>query len=232
MNFRIKIIGVFILAAIAVGPALVAAEKPLLAQHPSLSRSRIVFAYAGDLWLAPRDGGSANRLTTGVGIESDPSFSPDGETIAFSGQYDGNTDIFTVPAAGGVPRRITYHPGPDEVVGWSPDGKRIVFRSGRSSASGLPTLFTVGREGGFPEALPLPTGVTASFSADGSRLAYVPTMQWQAAWKRYKGGQTTPIWIISIADLKVEKIPRDNSNDSNPLWVGDKIYFLSDRKGP
>ena len=232
MNIRGKIIGLFILMAVAAGPALGAAEKPLLAQHPSLSRTQIVFAYAGDLWLAPRDGGSATRLTAGVGIENDPWFSPDGGTIAFSGQYDGNTDVFIVPAAGGVPRRLTYHPNPDEVVGWTPDGKRIIFRSGRSSASGIPTLFTVGTDGGFPEELPLPTGVSASFSADGSRLAYVPTMQWQAAWKRYQGGQTTPIWIVSLADLKVEKIPRDNSNDSNPLWVGDKIYFLSDRKGP
>ena len=227
-----KIIGLLVLMAVAASPSLRAAEKPLLAQHPSLSRTGIVFAYAGDLWLAPRDGGSATRLTAGVGIENDPSFSPDGTTIAFSGQYDGNTDVFIVPASGGVPRRLTYHPNPDEVVGWTPDGKRIIFRSGRSSASGIPTLFTVGTDGGFPEELPLPTGVSASFSADGSRLAYVPTMQWQRAWKRYQGGQTTPIWIVSLADLKVEKIPRDNSNDSNPLWVGDKIYFLSDRKGP
>ena len=232
MTTRLKALACMALMAIAAGPALSAAEKPLLAQHPSLSRTGIVFSYAGDLWLAPRDGGSAARLTTGVGIESDPSFSPDGATIAFSGQYDGNTDVYTVPAEGGVPHRLTYHPGSDEVVGWTPDGKRIIFRSGRSSASGIPTLFTVGLDGGFPEELPLPTGVSASFSADGSRLAYVPTMQWQAAWKRYQGGQTTPIWIISLADLKVEKIPRDNSNDSNPMWVGDKVYFLSDRKGP
>ncbi len=232
MNKLSKIIGLLGLMAVAAGPSLRAAEKPLLAQHPSLSLTQIVFAYAGDLWLAPRDGGSATRLTAGAGIENDPSFSPDGTTIAFSGQYDGNTDVFVVPASGGVPRRLTYHPSPDEVVGWTPDGKRIIFRSGRSSASGIPTLFTVGTDGGFPEELPLPTGVSASFSADGSRLAYVPTMQWQRAWKRYRGGQTTPIWIVSLADLKVEKIPRDNSNDSNPLWVGDKIYFLSDRKGP
>jgi tricorn protease len=232
MSIRSRIIGSVILAAFAAGPALFAAERPLLAQHPSLSQTRIVFAYAGDLWLAPRDGGPADRLTTGVGIESDPWFSPDGATVAFTGQYDGNTDVYVVAAAGGVPRRITHHPGADEVVGWTPDGRRVIFRSSRSSASGIPTLFTVGLDGGFPEELPLPTGVSASFSADGKRLAYVPTMQWQAAWKRYRGGQTTPIWIISLADLKVEKIPRENSNDSNPMWVGDKVYFLSDRKGP
>jgi tricorn protease len=229
------IAGFLIAVAMAAGAgltALGAAERPLLAQHPSLSRTQIVFAYAGDLWIAPREGGPALRLTAGAGIESDPCFSPDGASVAFTGQYDGNIDVFVVPAAGGVPRRITYHPGADEVVGWTPDGQRIIFRSARASASGVPTLFTVGAEGGFPEELPLPTAVSGSYAADGSRLAYVPTMQWQAAWKRYHGGQTTPIWIVSLADLKVEKVPRDNSNDSNPMWVGDKIYFLSDRKGP
>ncbi|TFG55615.1 MAG: protease [Candidatus Aminicenantes bacterium] len=232
MIYRLKTAAAFLLLALVAGPALAAAEKPLLAQHPSLSRTQIVFAFAGDLWLTGRDGGPASRLTTGVGIESDPFFSPDGTLIAFSGQYDGNTDVFIVPTAGGIPRRLTYHPGADEVVGWKPDGKRVIFRSTQNSFSPVPTLFTVGLDGGFPEELPLPTGVSGSFSADGSRLAYVPTMQWQAAWKRYQGGQTTPIWIINLSDLKVEKIPRENSNDSNPMWVGDKIYFLSDRRGP
>ena len=216
----------------AAAPPLAAADKPLLAQHPSLSRTHIVFAYAGDLWLTGREGGPAARLTTGVGIESAPAFSPDGALVAFSGQYDGNTDVYVVAAEGGIPRRLTYHPAPDTVVGWTPDGRRILFSSERTNANDLPMLFTVGLDGGFPEALPLPTGVSGSYSADGTRLAYVPTMQWQIAWKRYQGGQTTPVWIVSLADLKVEKIPRENSNDSNPIWLGDKIYFLSDRKGP
>jgi len=234
MRIQSKVIGllVIMLAALTAGAGLAAADKPLLAQHPSISRTSIVFACAGDLWLAPRDGGPADRLTTGAGIEGDPCFSPDGASIAFTGQYDGNTDVYVVPAAGGIPRRITHHPGADEAAGWTPDGRKIVFRSGRSNPQGLPTLFTVGVDGGFPEELPLPTAVSASFSADGKRLAYVPTMQWQAAWKRYRGGQTTPIWIVSLTDLKVEKIPRANSNDSNPMWIGDRVYFLSDREGP
>jgi tricorn protease len=232
MTNRNKITVLCILVVLAAGLRLTAAEKPFLLQHPSLSRTQVVFAFAGDLWLTGRDGGPAARLTTGVGIESDPFFSPDGTLVAFSGQYDGNTDVFIVPAAGGIPRRLTYHPGSDEVAGWTPDGKRVIFRSSRNSFSPVPALFTVGLEGGFPEELPLPTGVEASFSADGSRLAYVPTMQWQRAWKRYRGGQTTPIWIVNLANLKVEEIPRENSNDSNPMWVGDTIYFLSDRKGP
>ena len=233
MSSRLKALFLIVVLVLVSGAALAAAEKPLLAQHPSLSRTHIVFAYAGDLWLVGRDGGAAARLTAGVGLESLPSFSPDGALVAFSGQYDGNTDVYVVPAAGGIPRRLTYHPDLDEVVGWTPDGKRILFRSARSSATaGVPTLYTVGLEGGFPEELPLPTAVSGSYSADGARLAYVPTMQWQVAWKRYQGGQTTPIWIVALADLKVEKVPRENSNDSNPIWLGDKIYFLSDRKGP
>ncbi len=232
MSIRTKI-GILILSVVlTAGSGLGTADKPLLAQQPSLSRTQIVFAFAGDLWVMGREGGQATRLTTGVGIESDPCFSPDGAHVAFSGQYDGNTDVYVIPAKGGIPRRLTHHPDADQVVGWTPDGRRIVFQSARSSFIGIPSFFTVGLDGGMPEELPLPTAVSGSFSADGSRLAYVPTMQWQRAWKRYRGGQTTPIWIVSLEGLKVEKIPRENSNDSNPMWVGDKIYFLSDRNGP
>ena len=232
MSTRVKIAVFFLAVMVAAGPASAGESKPLLAQHPSLSQTQIVFAFAGDLWLTGRDGGPAKRLTSGIGIENDPYFSPDGALVAFTGQYDGNTDVYVVPAEGGVPRRLTHHPSPDEVVGWTPDGKRVLFRSARTSFIGIPALYTVGLDGGFPEELPLPTGVSASFSPDGKRLAYVPTMQWQSSWKRYRGGQTTPVWIVSLDSLAVEKIPRDNSNDSNPMWVGDKVYFLSDRNGP
>ncbi|MBN1224951.1 MAG: PD40 domain-containing protein, partial [Candidatus Aminicenantes bacterium] len=228
----LKKFGFFILSLIvAAGFSFGEAETPLLLQQPTLSETQIVFAFAGDLWTVSREGGEARQLTTGEGIEANPVFSPDGNLIAFSGQYDGNTDIYVIPSGGGIPKRLTYHPDPDEVVGWTPDGKRVVFRSSRLSFSPVPRLFTTGLEGGMPEELPLPTAVDASYSEGGTRLAYVPTMQWQRAWKRYMGGQTTPVWIIDLSSLKVEKIPRDNSNDSQPMWVGDKIYFLSDRNG-
>jgi tricorn protease len=209
------------------------AGKPLLMRQPSISRSQIVFSYAGSLWIAGREGGEARRLTTG-GHESHPIFSPDGAEIAFTGEYDGNTDVYVVPAAGGVPRRLTYHPGWDEAVGWTPDGKQVLFRSARNAfADGVVQLFTIPVEGGFPTPLPLVRAAEGSYSPDGSHLAYVPIDQWQRAWKRYRGGQAKPIWIANLADSSIEaKIPRDNSNDFNPMWVGDTVYFLSDRNGP
>ena len=192
-----------------------------------------MFSYAGDLWSVPRGGGEAKRLTTAPGVETDPVFSPDGSSIAFTGEYDGNVDVFVMPAEGGVPRRLTYHPGQDGAVGWTPDGKRVLFVSSRAVPNDGARLYTLPVEGGgLPEELPLPIAIEGSYSADGSHLAYVPLFQWQQAWKRYRGGQTRKIWIANLADSSVVKIPRDNSNDFNPMWVGDRIYFLSDREGP
>jgi tricorn protease len=219
----------------ASSPAILCAasnDKPFLLRHPTVSRTQIVFSFASDLWSVGREGGDAIRLTTGVGAESEPVFSPDGSQIAFTGEYDGNIDVFVMPASGGTPKRLTYHPGPDHVVGWTPDGKQVIFSSGRSSYSNFSRLFTVPVTGGFETQLPLDRAVEGSYSPDGAKLAYVPTDQWQPAWKRYRGGQTRPIWIATLADSSVVKIPRNNSNDFNPMWVGETIYFLSDRNGP
>ena len=208
-------------------------QGPLLLRFPTISKTQIVFNYAGDLWIVGRDGGDARRLTTGTGVETYPSFSPDGTMIAFTGEYDGNPDVYVIPATGGVPKRLTYHPGTDSVVGWTPDGKSILFSTWANSFRHFAQqLYTVPLTGGFPTRLPLPVAGRASYSPDGSRLAYVPHEQWQAAWKRYRGGQTTPIWIATLGDSSVTKVPRDNSNDSYPLWMGDTVYFLSDRNGP
>lgn len=212
---------------------LAEAGIPLLLRNPSVSRTLIVFSYAGDLWIVGREGGDARRLTSG-GHERNPVFSPDGALVAFTGEYDGNPDVYVVPAEGGVPRRLTFHPAFDEVAGWTPDGKQILFASERAAfADGVVQLFTVPVGGGFPTPVPLARASEGSYSSDGSRLAYVPIVQWQRAWKRYRGGQTKPIWIANLADSHIEaKIPRDNSNDFNPMWVGETIYFLSDRNGP
>ncbi len=208
-------------------------DPPLLLRFPTVSKTQIVFNYAGDLWTVGRDGGDAHRLTSGIGFEGVPHFSPDGSTIAFTGEYDGNRDVYVVPAFGGEPRRLTYHPSEEYVAGWTSDGKKILFNSwGNSFMHFEDQLYTVPVEGGLPTQLPIPIAEDASFSPDGTHIAYVPHPKWQAAWKRYHGGQTTPIWILDLKDSSVVKIPRENSNDDHPMWVGDTIYFLSDRNGP
>src|SRR5271166_5204105 len=150
-------------------------DKPLLLRHPTISRTQIVFSFADDLWSVSREGGDAIRLTTGAGIESEPMFSPDGSQIAFTGEYDGNVDVFVMPAAGGTPKRLTFHPAPDHVAGWTPDGKQVIFTSGRSSYSNFSRLFTIPAEGGVETQLPLDRAVEGAYSPDGTRLAYVPT---------------------------------------------------------
>lgn len=208
------------------------ASAPLLLQSPTLSKTEIVFAYAGDIWAVPRDGGTAHRLVTGNDRLSGPVFSPDGSMVAYTGIFNGNADVYVVPAAGGEPHRLTYHPGADVAVGWTPDGKSVLFRSHRASYSDPNQLFTVPVSGGFPTELPLPMAELGSYSPDGTHLAYVPNFQWERFWQGYRGGQTTPVWIANLADSSVVKIPRDNSNDNDPMWVGNTVYFLSDRAGP
>jgi tricorn protease len=220
------------LSALVLAVIALHGEPKLLLQKPTLSATHIVFVYAGDLWVVGREGGTAQRLTTGAGVETHPYFSPDGKEIAFTGEYDGNVDLYKVRVAGGVPQRLTWHPAVDQTVGWTPDGKSILFTSNRESYSRFSQLFTVGRDGGFPSRLPLPMGAEGSYSPDGTRIAYVPLNRAFSMWKRYRGGQTSPIWIARLSDSTIEKVPRENSNDFNPMWVDDRIFFLSDRKGP
>ncbi len=223
---------VCVLLALTTGACFAQAPAPLLAQKPALSKTHIVFSYAGDLWMVPREGGEARQLTSGVGTETGPRFSPDGSLIAFTGEYDGNVDVFVVPAAGGVPRRLTWHPGPDTALGWTPDGKQVLFRSPRATDTRLRRLFTLAPDGAFPSEVPLPMADDACYSPDGKRLVYNPLPRAFDAWKRYRGGRTSALWIADLADARLEKIPRDNSNDFNAMWVGDQVYFLSDRNGP
>jgi tricorn protease len=222
---------VVVAMALCLGTAAAQPGDRLLMQRPALGRTPIVFVYGGDLWSVPREGGAAVRLTAGPGLETAPAFSPDGTRIAFTGEYDGNVDVFVMPAAGGEPKRLTWHPAADNVMGWTPDGKQVLFASTRTAYSRFAELFTVGTEGGLPARLPLHMAAEGSYSPDGSRIAYVPLQRVFATWKRYRGGTTTPIWLASLADSRVEKLPRENSNDFNPMWVGDKVYFLSDRDG-
>ena len=215
-----------------------AAAKPHIFQRPALSRDLIAFGYAGDLWTVPRSGGRATRLTNGVGIESAPIFSPDGKTIAFTGDYDGNTDVFTIPAAGGVPFRVTYHPAPDVAVGWTPDSKNILFRSNRESVSRYTQLYTVPATGGIARVLPLPMAYQGQFSPDGKQIAYSPlglafAFNYTAyvAWGNYHGGLASTIWVTTLPELDSVEIPHETASDFNPVFAGGKIYFLSARKG-
>jgi tricorn protease len=215
-----------------------AAQGTRLLRHPAVSRDLIAFEYAGDLWTVSRAGGQARRLTATPGVESDPRFSPDGARIAFTATVAGNTDVYVVPSAGGDPTRLTWHPGVDRVRGWTPDGKRVVFVSARLSAplQSYYRLWTIPVEGGFEEPLPMPRAFTRVHSPDGRRLAYeeistVMFPQWYeaSAWRHYRGGRTHPIRIMNLADYSVEKLPWTDSNDSDPMWIGNTVYFLSDR---
>ncbi len=216
----------------AFSPALLEAkENLLLLQHPTVSKTQIAFAYGGEIWIVSRKGGRAYPIVAGDDRLSGPIFSPDGSMIAYTGTYNDNTDVYVVSAAGGQPKRLTYFPGPDVALGWTPDGKSVLFRSRRYSYSDPNQLYTVPVTGGFPQELPLSMAQFGAFSPDGTHIAYVPNFQWEPFWQGYRGGQTTPIWVANLADSSVVKIPRPNSNDRNPMWVGNTIYFLSDRVG-
>jgi len=206
---------------------------PLLLRNPALSPDRIAFLYADDIWTVARAGGEARRLTSVDSVVAGPYFSPDFSQIAYSTREHGVTSVYVMSAAGGTPRRLTWEPTGNWVRGWTPDGKAILFASMHSSHSVFQRLYKVNADGsGAPEVLPLPSAESGSFSSDGHTLAYVPVMQWQDAWKNYRGGQTTPVWLVDMKTLEVEKIPRENSNDSHPVWLGSTVYFLSDRNGP
>jgi len=213
-------------------PAPPPGPAPLLLQSPSLSKTQIAFAYAGEIWTVPREGGFARQLVIGELANYRPIFSPDGTRIAYTAVMDGNQDVYVVPASGGEPKRLTYHPGPDIAVGWTPDGSRILMSSWRETKRDLPELYTLSPDGGPPDKLPLPSGTNASFSPDGKRIAYLPFFQYQPQWRQYQGGQTTPIWVADLSDSHIVKVPRANSTDRYPMWVGNTLYFISDRNGP
>ena len=214
------------------------AQGTRLLRHPTVSRDSVAFEYAGDLWIVSRAGGVARRLTSTPSVEIDPYFSPDGSQIAFTATVGGNTDVYVVSSSGGDPKRLTYHPGVDRARGWKPDGKTVIFASNRTSApqQSYFQLWTISVDGGLPEMLPLPRAFSGSYSPDGARMAYeeistafIPDWYETSMWRHYRGGRTHPVSIVSLSDYSVQKLPWSNSNDSSPAWVGNTIYFLSDR---
>lgn len=216
------------------------AEEARLLRFPATNGSDIVFSYAGDLYKVSVRGGEAKRLTSHAGYEMFPHFSPDGKTIAFTGQYDGNTEVYTIPADGGEPLRVTYtatnqrddvgdRMGPNNIVtAWTADGAKIVYRNRIGSGFGG-KLYTVAKEGGLSEVIPLPEGGFCSFSPDGKRLAYNRVMREFRTWKYYRGGMADDVWIYDAGKKTVENITNNRAQDIFPMWVGDEIYFLSDR---
>jgi tricorn protease len=222
-----------VLAILPTARAVDVKDTRLLSQ-PAVSKTHVAFVYADDLWVADLDGRNARRLTADIGAESNPVFSPDGHTIAFSGQYEGNTDVYTIPVEGGVPTRLTWHPGPDVARGWTPDGQSVLFSSARAVFTGrYSQLFIVPAAGGFPNQLPIPNGVEASYSPDGSRIAYTPIADRSQQWKHYRGGTVSRIWVFRFSDNSVEPVPQPEGrcNDTDPRWNGNTLYFRSDRNG-
>jgi tricorn protease len=227
-----RAIAVPALACLALSAVAVShAAPPLLLQTPTISQTQVVFAYADDLWIAPRAGGDARVLVHADEHADHPQFSPDGSRVAYSASVAGNVDVYVVAAAGGEPKRLTWHPGRDIVAGWTPDGSRVLFSSHREAANDSGKLYTVAIGGGPQAPLPLSRAEAGAYSPDASGIAYEPDFQWEPDWRGYRGGQTTPIWIAKLSDSSIVRIPRDNSSDRNPMWVGDAVYFLSDRDG-
>jgi tricorn protease len=205
-----------------------------LLTQPAISNEHIAFVYAGDIWIAKLDGTGVRPLTSHEGPESNPCFSPDGKLIAFSGQYDGNTDVYVVPVEGGVPKRLTWHPAVDNALAFTQDGKSVLFSSARAAFNNrYSAFFTASLNGDSPEKLKIPHGVRGSYSPDGAALAYNPLADAFTQWKHYRGGTASTISIFRFSDNSVETIfqPEGRCNDVQPRWLGDTIYFRSDRNG-
>jgi tricorn protease len=208
-------------------------EPTKLLRSPTVSATQIAFAYANNIWIVERSGGLARRLTSFQGQTTNPHFSPDGQWIAFSGEYAGNTDVYVIPAEGGDPKRLTWHPGGDTVQGWTPDGKAILFASGRASwaPSGAARFWTVPAEGGIEQPLPLPRAYQGELSPSGAHVAYRMNSSWDEERRNYRGGQNRPIWIVDMKTYDLVSPPWTDSFDKDPTWFGDAVYFLSDRDG-
>jgi len=201
-----------------------------LLQQPDVSETHITFVYAGDVWTVPKSGGTATRLSSPAGIESFPKFSPDGNNIAFSANYHGNSDVYVIPTAGGIPKRLTHHSSGDRVIDWHPEGEKVLFTSSRESGrQRFSQFYTIDKTGGMATKLPIPYGEFGTFSPDGKQFAYTQKSRTFRTWKRYRGGMAPDIMLFNLDDFASEKIIESDANDELPMWSGDKIYFLSDR---
>ena len=235
----------FLIIFVCIFPAqtvLRAQDEARLLRFPAIYDNQLVFTYAGDLYTVSADGGIARKLTNHIGFEMFARFSPDGKTIAFTGQYDGNTEVYTMNSQGGVPKRVTFtatlgrddvsdRMGPNNIVfGWKHDNKNIIFRSRKKSFNDFNgSLYTVNIDGSLPEELPLPRGGFCSYSPDDQKIAFNRIFREFRTWKRYRGGMADDIWIFDFKTHKTENITNNPAQDIIPMWYGNKIYFLSDR---
>jgi tricorn protease len=229
-------------SALALIGAGTASAQTKLLRFPDIHGDKVVFTYAGDLWTAPATGGTATRLTAHPGLELFAKFSPDGKWIAFMGQYDGDEQVYVIPVAGGVPKQLTWYParGPlaprwgydNQVLGWTRDGKSVLFRSLRDGWDLSDSrLYTVPLDGSLGEPLPMPVSGAGDLSPDGKRVAYTPFARDFRTWKRYQGGWAQDLYIFDMASHEVKNITSNPRTDRDPMWIGDRIYFNSDRTG-
>ena len=231
---RLFVITLMTLGIVAGSAGLRANGTPTrLLRTPSISATHVAFAYGNNIWIVERKGGDARRLSSFQGQSSNPKISPDGTMVAFSADYAGNTDVYVVPVSGGEPARLTWHPGADAVQGWTPDGTKVMFTSGRqSSAPGAaPRFWTVPAKGGIAEPMPLPRGYQGKISPDGRRIAYRMNNSWDEERRNYRGGQNRPVWIVDLKSFDLVSPPWTDSKDIDPAWLGETVYFISDRDG-
>ena len=200
-------------------------------RYPDVSKTQIIFSYANDLWVAPKTGGVATRVSSSDGPEALAKFSPDGGSVAFTGNYDGGRDLYTLPVAGGVPHRVTHHPAAEWLTDWTAGGDLLFFQNGLAGLARQTQVFTVAPAGGLPEKLPVPYGANGSISDDGTWLAYTPHSRDTRTWKRYRGGMATDIWLFNLKTLESRRITDWEGTDTIPMWHGAKVYYLSDN-GP
>ncbi len=216
-------------------------QEGRLMRFPDIYKDKVVFMYGADLWLASTDGGVARRITSHPGRELFPKFSPDGKWIAFTGQYDGNFNVYVIPSTGGEPKQLTFYQGSaqplsdrmgihSEVVTWTPDSKRVIFLSRRDASNGwIKRPFSVGIDGGLPQPLPIDQGGLLSYSPDGTKIAYNMIFRNFRQWKRYTGGLAQAITIYDLKNNRSEDIPHTEHTDTFPMWHENAIYFTSDR---